>query len=670
MLSESRNKRKFGLVAIIWVACMLIGVAKSMSYDYHFTILNKTGEPIELLFWDAKNWADSTDPVKLFTGSSDPQGSAVFDPSWAEGGGDNVDQTVSADCAGCRHGLNERHWHLRAKFSLNQKSSASEGAVAVGTEGRRFADKEARYYPSHPYAFMMEYFGNQSDLFAVVLKNDDTSKHFIWAGKTLSRSPNRKGDEVWASTCRSIFYSYYYKYAYDSFLFEPYSKQFGEGWYVNTGGGSDDLLWAMLAGIGYKELSVLNDNGMDRDVLRHKAPNFWGAPDDSNQDLTDTYLTPTEMRNVLNYLYDSGHWYAGKRNNPPRWYGIPWKDHLGTTRYSDPLTRQQGYDDKDGFNQRASISNGLFWLYAARLLNDSPTFQLTNHDSNVCNRTLENQFDLFFGSLKKWYVCHENVLPDPPSGRKIERIGLIEDGAHFPNKAYLKNPKTVQPIWEKAKDLDNELPDDRFTWTYNTGVVLAALGESYLTDPTPEKAKRYLIADGIDLANAALDKLSWQKEDSAIAPPGVICEIETEMRGFAIRQKGIANSIIIFKGLFALFIGDYAQALYSALAAGNVGADDLEKVVKCYKRISGVLRGTSNFLWDKWGDRPVAAWVYPDYKPQPVPDNLYDMCKQNEITEGSAAAAHITAGRLAQMDVALTALHIIGNPDEYLIYKP
>ncbi|OPY14153.1 MAG: hypothetical protein A4E69_01350 [Syntrophus sp. PtaB.Bin138] len=687
MIRKSLRKGNLGLVGSVWAACLLLWVAgpitgeakadhsplNKTNYDYHFTILNKTGEPIQLLFWGAKGWMDYTNPIKVFTGKSTSQASAFFEPCWLQGGGNNIDEALATHCAGARGGLDSPR-SKTAQFYLNQNNpafSANEGAVTVTTKNADWPIKrqgfkylKPQFYPSHPYAFMTEYYGNQCDLFAVVLKNDDTSKHFIWAGKTLSRQKNGRGEEVWASTCRSIFYSYYYEYAYDSFLFEPYGD-----WYVNTGGGSDDLLWAMLAGIGYKQLRVLNNNGMLLDVFRHIAPEkFWQTPKDSNRDLTDTYLAPLEMRNVLNYLYESGYWYAGKQDNPLRWYGIPWKDHLGNTKYSDPLSRQQDYRDKDGFNQRASISNGLFWLYAARLLNAPELFELTQHDSDICRKTIENQFDLFFKSHKKLYVCQKNVLPDPPSGRKIDRIGLIEDGAHFPNKAYLKNPETETPGWEKAKDLQNQKPDDRFTWTYNTGVVLAALGESYLVDPTPAKAKRYLINEGVELANAALDKLSWQKADCAAAPPGVICEIETEMRDFAITDSNIANSIIIFKGLFALFIGDYAQALYRALADGNVAAADLEKAVKCYQRISGVMRGTSNFLWDKWGDKPIAAWIYPDYKPIPLPGNEYNLYKQNEITEGSAAAAHITAGRLARMDADLRVLGIIKNADEYLIY--
>jgi len=669
-MAKAVKNRKVALGVVVWAACMMIWAIMAMAedgnedyspasgagYQYHFTVLNETGEPVDLLFWGARDWDRSTNPVKLFTGSSSSAADAFFSPCWASGGGDNVDETLAAYSA--RHGLDSRRQDS-ARFYLNQKSSAFDerkGAVTVQTGGGNlgFNYWKPVFYPSHPYAFMMEYYGNASDLFAVVLKNDNASKHFIWAGKTLSRSPNHKGAEVWASTCRSIFYSYYYQCAYNSFLFSS-----NGGWYVNTGGGSDDLLWAMLAGVGYKQLSLVNNNGMDRDVKRKTS-----SGDDSNESLTDTYLTPLEMRNVLNYLYQSGYWYAGKTDDPPQWYGIPWKDHLKGTSYKSPLAEQRERRDRDGFNQRASISNGLFWLYAAQLLNNSAVFQLADSDVEVCSQTVKNQFDLFFGSHKNLYVCQANVLPDPP-GRKIDRIGLITDGAHFPFEAYFNNP-TIQPEWETS--VNAKLPDDRFTWTYNTGVVLAALGESYQANPTDETAKTYLIQNGVDLANAALDKLSWQQQDSAIAPPGVICEIETEMRGFPITQGGIANSIIIFKGLFALFIGDFAEALSMALENGAVGDSDMDRVVTCYKRISGVIRGTSNFLWDKWRDKPIAGWVYPDYRQPDVDGNEYDMRTQNEITEGSAAAAHITAGRLGRLDATLMSLGIISNPDQYLIY--
>ena len=650
----------------------LANSSNAPSFDYHLTILNLADEPVDLVFWGASGsgnyWEPSTNPVKLFTGSSAARASASFDPCYATGGGKNVDITMGA----ARHGLDtfpsESSLNWSSEVLINQVNSAfneTEGRVLVqtmwgpATTKLGFSLQEPEYYSSHPYGFMQEYYGNLSDLFAVVLSNDDASKHFIWAGKTLHHRKNGEGSQVWARTCRAIFYSYYYEYAYSDFLFVPKG-----GWYVNTGGGSDDLLWAMLAGIGYMELSSQNNNGMGKYIKRLTESSWFNA--DSNAALTDTYLNPTEMQNVLNYLYPSGYYYAGIET-PDQWYGIPWKDHLGGYDYRSSMTNQKTKKDYDGFNQRASISNGLFWLYAARLLKNKELFELSGQDVAVCRAAIDREYDLFFGAHKDLYICQSNTLPNP-AGRKIDRVGLIEDGAHYPCQAYTKDPKLNPPKWEKQKSESN--PDDYFTWTYNTGVALAALGESYLANPSPENARKFLVDSGIPLANAALNLLSWQKQDSETAPKGVICEIETEMRGFHISNSTISNSIIIFKGLFAIFIGDYAEALYEAIIDEHLSGDDLAKAKTCYKRISGALRGTSNFLWDEWGVAPISAWVKKDSalaKDRHREDAIDAIHTQDAITEGSAAA-HITAGRLAHWDRDLVMSGYIDNPDEYLVY--
>lgn len=91
---------------------------------------------------------------------------------------------------------------------------------------------------------------------------------------------------------------------------------------------------------------------------------------------------------------------------------------------------------------------------------------------------------------------------------------MIEDAARFPGLAYVEG-KEPKPTWEKAG------PGYYETWTYNSGMVLAALGESYMAACSSSAssvenaaaAKKYLIDNGIDLANAALDRLSWGDGD-------------------------------------------------------------------------------------------------------------------------------------------------------------
>jgi hypothetical protein len=355
------------------------------------------------------------------------------------------------------------------------------------------------------------------------------------------------------------------------------------------------------------------------------------------------------------YLNDSGYYYCGKEGGV--WLGIPWKDHCDSyernVNYKSINFWQRASSEHDGFNFRASISNGLFWLYSARLLKHAKELRLGADEMGGLEDAIVKEYGLFFERCRKYYVCHENQ-PEFDPLHPVDRIGLIRDGVHYPQLCYVDGYNSCpDPGWEQRDG-------DFNTWTYNTGVILGCLGESYLADPSEWRATKYLLYNGLDLANAALDRLSWQNNENA--PKGVICEIENEVRDYAPNRD-----MIVFKGALALFIGDFAQALHDAIVNGHINTGkDLERAKRCYKRISGVIRGTSNFLAFEWGLSPPAAWVWHD---SPYLIKHPERAGSNSITQGSAAAAHVTAGRLADWDEHLVNNNYITDPDEFLIYR-
>lgn len=628
-------KRLPGLAPL--VAPLLAVTAAWAGNDCHFTILNKTAGKVTLAFWGATGWASSTDPVRLFTGAA-TSGTAEFDPYPAQQGEFNVGHA--------RKGLNVSGEGRLFVKPYDAAFDPSYGRFELAADGDGdFVRVVPGYSVLDPLAILPEFFGNRKDLFAIVLDN----QYFAWAGMLLHNAGNGDSEDAWTNTLRSLIYSYYYKYAYgEEFLFNPP----GGGWYVHTGGGSDDLLWATLAAIGYKELSSNYNNGMPKDVYRHQYY-YLKSYNDSNRGFCGEYITLADHRRCFVYLNDSGHYYGGKET-PDSWYGIPWKDHSeGVTyfiNYRSSLSDQRQSHEHDGLNFRASISNGLFWLYSARLLKHRDRLGLSAADVAALKRAVGDEYDLFFVNHKDRYVCHAND-PEPDPAHPVDRIGLIRDGAHYPCRAYVDNP-AIDPVWEQTGG-------DYNTWTYNSGVVLGCLGESYLAEPSPGNARKFLAANGLDLARAALDRLSWRTDGNA--PAGVICEIENEVRGIEPNRD-----MIVFKGTLALFIGDFAEALHAAAVNGHLSGADLEGALQCYKRISGAIRGTSNFLASEWGLTPPAAWVWRD---SPYLEAHPDRAGSNSVTGGSAAAAHVTAGRLLEWDKDFVKRGIIDDPDEYLIYE-
>ena len=423
----SRTKQRLCLPVV--VTMLLFGSTASADSDFHITILNKVGEKVSLVFWGASGWSSATNPVKMFTGSDGDAGTADFDPFPGLGGTYDVGHARKGVSALLRGVL----W-INHNTSLFNKDDARLG-LETTVMPRRFLQPRGGYSSSHPFQLVPEFFGNDSDLFVTILDN----KHFAWAGILLHNAANDTGKEDWTNTCRSLIYSYYYKYAFRGFLFNPPHG----GWYVHSGGGSDDLLWAALAAIGYKELSVKyrNKESMRADVYTHRNLLNGG---DSNRRFTKPYTDINTLKSWYAYLDLSGYYYAGIVI-PDEWYGIPWKDHSGDVNYKSPLDDQRDSSQHTGLNFRASISNSLFWLYAARLLKHRDELGLGNPEVELLEDTIGNEYGLFFEDHDDLYVCRSNAN-DPDPAHPVDRIGLIEDGARYPWLQIVDGPSET-PKW-------------------------------------------------------------------------------------------------------------------------------------------------------------------------------------------------------------------------------
>lgn len=382
--------------------------------------------------------------------------------------------------------------------------------------------------------------------------------------------------------------------------------------YASLGGGTDDMLWALSAGAMYKHIRLkhpMNCRQLNCDLVHKRDIRdlIWFAGSDNNVFVTnlngiktyDTgYLNLPFMLSLYRYVNGTTNFSdpgVGSFNN---WYGVPWKDHDRNNYYFNGCNSCWNQSTLNGFRYKNTISNGLFWFYSTQLL-QSNLDGISNENINILKNNINNEYQFFFGSPN--YFNWQN-------GSLISDIG-ISDGYNLNNgvNSYINNA----------------------TLSYNVGIVLGSLAETYLLNSTLENANKFLGA-GIFVLNKAVP---YFKKDGKIFEP-----ISSQYGG----PWPLTDDRKLFPGIYATMLGVFGYALNDAIKRNyiinyNNQTYNVEQLKFIYQDLKSLVQNTASFVWSYYGENPTAAWL------APLDSNYLNNLDSDYLTKSAAAGLFVGA---------------------------
>jgi hypothetical protein len=382
--------------------------------------------------------------------------------------------------------------------------------------------------------------------------------------------------------------------------------------YASLGGGTDDLLWALSAGAMYKNIRLnhaMNCSQLNCDLV-HKRDirDFIAfAGSDNNVFVTnlngikhhDTgYLNLPFMLALYRYVNGTTNFSEPGVGSSSNWYGVPWKDHDRYNYYFNNCSSCWGRALLDGFRYRNSITNALFWFYSTQLL-QSNLIEISNENKSMLKDNIAYEYQFFFGSPNYFNWQYGSLISD---------IG-ISDGYKLNNGV--------------SSYIDNA------TLSYNAGMVLGSLAETYLLDPTQENANKFLGA-GIFVLNRAIP---YFRKDGKIFEP-----ISAQYGG----PWPLTDDRKLFPGIYATMLSVFGYALNDAIKKNyvityNNKSYNVEQVKFIYQDLKALVQNTADFIWSYYGEKPTAAWLAPI-------DSIYlNNLDSDYLTKSAAAGVFIGA---------------------------
>ena len=435
----------------------------------------------------------------------------------------------------------------------------------------------------------------------------------------------------WFASIRGWYNTFYSLHCLDGNINRNFAS-YGE---INIGGGGDDALWALIAGTMYQDLrwNGKNANAQDDGYIEYDTKNL---SKDSNDWVFESWLANKSGRSFLNYapkwynyfLKETRYAEAGIKPDPSgRFWGLSWHDHDIARGTGSEVTETFNYDEGTGevelFDFKNSITNSLWWYWNAILLRYKPGLaSLGWINENTCMNQIKNEYNLFF----------EDETPNLTNGQ-----------FKFPHQYYTGLEKNIVLDGPKIGNSHNPhlysiSENDQRKFTYNTGMVLAALGESYFSlkwknEGFSALSKDQVIERGIAMSIYGADL--FRRTSS----PNTIWEYEYEGKGKPLDSK---DSNRVFTGILVLGFSEFGEALFDALVNHYDNLNENKGAARLsYAKMSILVKYTASYVHSTFGFVPPAQWI--DSDKSGVDDD----------TKAKALILYISAYRFAKWDEEL-----------------